>query len=115
MTDRERELEKQKRSARERELDAFWDIDSLIPARRSPIYPSNTETAEVVIEPKREAPQASTASVSLPRREDAPVRHFIPPHTAAEERRLPVPDEEYEPDSALIRRVRLFCWKNEYH
>lgn len=115
MTDREKELEKQKRSARERELDAFWDIDSLIPARRSPVYPSNTETAEVVIEPKREAPQAATPSVPLPRREDAPERHFIPPHTAAEEKRAPVPDEEYEPDSALIRKVRLFCWKNEYH
>lgn len=115
MTDREKELEKQKRSARERELDAFWDIDSLIPARRSPVYPSNTETAEVIIEPKREMPKAATPSVPLPRREDAPERHFIPPHTAAEEKRAPVPDEEYEPDSALIRKVRLFCWKNEYH
>ena len=93
MTDREKEIEKQKRAARERELDAFWDVDSLIPARRSPVYPSNTETAEVVIEPKKEDSKAISRSVPLPRREDAPVRHFIPPHTAAEERRAPVPDE----------------------
>ena len=116
MIEREKELEKQKRLARERELDRFWDIDSLIPARRSPVYPSNTDTAEVIIEPKREeTPKSSSREVPLPRREDAPVRHFIPPHTAAEERKAPVPEEEYEPDSALIRKVRLFRWKNEYH
>ena len=115
MTDREREAEKQKRTARERELDAFWDVDSLIPARRAPVYPSNTETAEVVIEPKKEGSQSARREIPLPRREDAPVRHFIPPHTAAEERRAPAPDVEYQPDSALIRKVRLFFLKNEYH
>ena len=109
-------LEKQKREAREKELDAFWDIDSLIPARRAPIYPANTETAEVTVEPKSSvASRPISRAVPLPKREDEPERHFIPPHTAAEEKRVVVADEEYQPESALVRKVRLYRWKNEYN
>ena len=36
---------------REAELDAFWDIDALIPPKRAPHFVGNTETAEIVLEP----------------------------------------------------------------
>lgn len=118
MRENEKDTRRQSRQEHDREMDDFWDVDSLIPTRRAPAYPSNTETAEIVIEPKepKNAPAAPsvTKEESLPKREDAPVRHFIPPHTAAEESRVAEPDEEYEPDNTLIRRVRLFRWKNEY-
>lgn len=117
MSELKKDTERQNRRDREQELDHFWDIESLIPARRAPSYPSNTDTAEVVLEPvKREAPNPSSSQEkgTIPPREDAPQRRFIPPHTAAEELRVAEPDEEYEPDNALIRRVRLFRWRNEY-
>lgn len=115
MSDNEKELDRQKRRARERELDDFWEIDSLIPARRAPVYPANTETAEVVLEPiekERARVGSLPASEKLPAREE-PVRRFIPPHTE-ESQKKPQPDASYEPDSSLIRQVRLFSWKNDY-
>lgn len=111
---------------REEELDRFWDIDALIPAKR-PIPPAaNTDTVEVVLEPPQAAPSArdrelrenqggaTAKALPLPPRQE-PERHFIPPHTADEERRAPQPDEEYSPDHALLHQVRIYRWKSSYH
>ncbi len=103
--------------ARERELDRFWDIDALIPPKKAPVYPANTDTAELILEPpskpSSEGAASASASRPLPRREE-PVRHYIPPHSAATEHKVTPPDESYEPTNALLRRVSLSRWKNEY-
>ena len=106
------------------ELDAFWDIDALIPKKPAAHYAHDTEATEITLEP-RPAP----VSASKPATESAPVRtaekippadpsrprpRFIPPHTADEESRRPSPDEEYVPENALIRRVRIYRSKSTY-
>ena len=113
MNEQEKNLERQKKDARDRELDRFWDVDDLIPARRAPIYSSNTETAEITLEPVAKV-QKATEAQRVPERNDQPERHFIPPHTAEEEKRAALADEEYESQSALIRKVRLYRHKNAY-
>ncbi len=104
-------MSEQKKNTRDAELDAFWDIDALIPAKKAPHMPHDTTAAEIVIEPQ--VPPTQTREEPIPQPSDAPKRHFIPPHTAEGERR-PAADEEYTPDNALIRRVRLFRWRSDY-
>ena len=109
MEDKER---KPKKDPRDEELDRIWDIDALLPTIKT-VYPNaNTDTAELILEPKKPS-TASVRDLSIPPKKE-PERHFIPPHTAAEERALQ-PDEEYVPENALIRRVRLYRWKSNYH
>lgn len=104
---------------RNAELDAFWDIASLLPRKRTPT-PSprqNTEAVDVVI-PKpteRQSSDSRSEDRSIPRRSDAPpIRRMIPPHTEAE-LTPPQPLEEYEMQDSLIHRVRLYRWKSSYH
>lgn len=100
---------------RDEELDRFWDIDALIPKRRAPHTASNTETAEIVLEPpKREEPltEQPPRGEILPKGE--PRRHFIPPHSENELLQRPEPLLDYVPDNALVRRVRIYPWKSRY-
>lgn len=112
-------MEQDERKRRDEELDRFWDIDALIPPKRAAHYTADTETAEIVLEqPTKgtdenggtEAPR----SIPIPKNEDAPKPHFIPPHTADEVKRQPRPDVEYTPENALIRKVRLYRWKSSF-
>ncbi len=105
-------MSEQKKNPRDAELDAFWDIDALIPSKKAPHMPHDTTATEIILEPQ--TPQPPMREEPIPQAsDDAPKRHFIPPHTAEGERR-PAPDEEYTPDNALIRRVRLFRWRSDY-
>lgn len=114
MSEEKKELERQKRAEREKALDDFWNVDALIPARRAPHYPSNTDTAEILLEPIEGNDGAKKElSERLPKREELVQRRFIPPHSAAEENGAR-PDEAYSPQSSLIRQVRLYKWKSEY-
>lgn len=114
-------MEKDRKPADTRadELDRFWDVEALLPARRIPPRPSrNTEPEEIVIPPRPDRADGAR-DCPLPRAEKgqtvihtpgAPltpdsVRHRIAPQT---EPAQPTPDSEYEPQSALIRRVRIY-------
>lgn len=102
---------------REAELDAFWDIDALIPPKRTPHYVGNTETAEIVLEPfetTQSSPVPDRSQPIPPPTDSSPKRHFIPPHSAEEEQKALAPDVEYTPDNALVRCVRLYRWKSSY-
>lgn len=102
---------------REAELDAFWDIDALIPPKRAPHYVGNTDTAEIVLDPIALAepdPTPDRSQAIPPPADSAPKRHFIPPHSAEEEQKAPAPDVEYVPENALVRRVRLYRWRSNY-
>lgn len=125
MTDENKPQDAEKKK-RDEELDAFWDIDALIPKRRAPHYAADTETAEIVLEVPASERSAHEETVSRqgekaipPRTEpiassDKAKRRFIPPHTADEESRRPTPEREYTPDNALIRRVRVYPWRSSY-
>ncbi len=107
-------MEREKKNSREEELDRFWDIDALIPKRRAPYAVSDTETAEIELEPIASSGTSAEQKQSIPERQESAERHFIPPHTAEEFRNRPAPDLEYTPDNALVRCVRLYRWKSNY-
>ncbi len=112
-------MEKDEQRARDEELDRFWDIDALIPGKRAIHYAKDTETTEIVLDAPlpdtSEGTQKSNArSIPIPKDTDRPTPRFIPPHTAEEQLRRPTPDEEYTPENALIRCVRLYRWKSNY-
>ena len=91
---------------RDRELDEFWDVEALLPRQKKRFFtsPSDTSTTEMELPPKGE--QKPT--------EDLSRRRFIPPHTADTERDVARPIEKYEPQHALIRRVRIYRPKSNY-
>ena len=106
-------MEHEERKKRDEELDRFWNIDALIPKKTVAYRPSDTETAEIVLEP-RSAEETRLATEAIPPQSTQPKRHFIPPHSADEASRRPSPELEYTPDNALVRRVRLYRWKSDY-
>ena len=52
-----------KRCAREEELDRFWNIDALIPSRRPAPVSRNTETTEIEVNPPERAGNGETTVV----------------------------------------------------
>lgn len=93
--------------------DDFWDLSALLPSRaarpRQAPLPVTHPPAEIRAEstaPSSAAPGA-TSDVPLTRR-------FVPPHTAEELNSCPTPDDEYIPENALIRHVRIYRWQTEY-
>lgn len=102
--------EQQKR--RKEELDRFWEIDDLIPAARPPRKYADTRAVELELDPPVQ--QANGNTEPIPARPQAPTPRFIPPHTPEAARREPDPIEEYTPENALIRRVRIYPWKSDY-
>lgn len=112
--------EEKKNLSHEEELDRFWDIDSLLPKKKHVFQPvADTTTAEIEIDPISiekstpvSIPIAKSAAVSSEK--STAIRRFIPPHTEEEEKQAPVPQEEYTPDHALIRRVRIYRPKSNY-
>jgi hypothetical protein len=90
-------------------VDDFWDIDALIPQRRLPPTGSDTSTTEIVLEPRAQGNSTDKQEKAA----DAQ-RRFIPPHTE-EERRLREAEDEYAPQSSLIKRVRIFKPQSNYN
>lgn len=109
-------MQTDEKKQRKDELDRFWEIDDLIPKKRAPHYPHNTEAVEIEL-PSPTQPRDGAAqreSAVIPPRDDAPKPHFIPPHTPEELSNRPKPQLEYTPDNALVRRVRIYPWKGDY-
>lgn len=105
--------EEQKR--KKDELDAFWDIDALIPPKRAPRYVHDTEAVEITSEKSATSAKTPVGDAGkIPVREDAPKPHFIPPHTSEEFSKQPKALLDYAPDNALIRRVRIYPIKSNF-
>ena len=108
-------MNRDEQKKRDEELDRFWDIDALIPKKRAVHYAKDTDTTEIVLDaPPRNPEKPAARSIPIPKDGDRPTPRFIPPHTAEEQSKKPTPDEEYTPENALIRRVRLYPWKSNY-
>ena len=123
-------MEKNKKGeAYQDELDRFWDIDALMPQRRSIPVSSKTDTVEITVEPTagREDVQTSPSIPIPPCGEveegntvvhsvssvitDRPVHRYVSPP----QKETVAPEYEYEPVSALLHNVRIFRWKSNYH
>ncbi len=140
-----------KKDPREEELDRFWEIDALLPARKQVPRSQNTDAVEIELTPpaKIERSTPTPREIPLPKQDSSDLIHSIEQSdlrntnskerqsdltettvihsiSSAEEtpiRRLvspiprpepPTPDDEYIPDSALLRRVRIYRWKSSY-
>ena len=109
-------MQKDEKKRKNDALDKFWDIDDLIPKKRAPHYPHDTEAVEVELPAPAQAskPAVDASASAIPARTDSPKQHFIPPHTREEYDNRPKPLLEYVPDNALVRCVLIFPWKGDY-
>jgi len=110
-------MQRDEKKQRNDELDRFWEIDDLIPKKRAPHYPHDTEAVEIEIlssEQPNVGKEERGRETAIPPRTDAPKPHFIPPHTPEEFSNRPTPILEYTPDNALVRSVRIYPWKGDY-
>ncbi len=94
-------------------LDDFWNIDSLVPKRRSPAVfdDKHTEATEIEIPTPDSSVAKESRSEKIP--ENSVIKRYIHPHTAESEKRK-TPDVEYSPENSLIHTVRLYSWSTVY-
>ncbi len=91
---------------RKEELDAFWDIDGLMPAKRPPVQRRPGATDAVEIEVPSAKPQRDTS--------DAKLSHTVPA------KRTPAPEAPIEPEAVfdmqggLVHRVSVYPWRSGY-
>ena len=94
-------------------IDDFWNIDSLVPKRRTPSVFDDKHTQATEIEipvPDNFAPKESR-SEKIP--ESTVIKRYIHPHSEESEKKK-TPDLEYSPKNSLIHTVRLFSWSTSY-
>jgi hypothetical protein len=94
-------------------MDDFWNIDSLVPKKRTPAVfdDKHTEAAEIEIPLPGKEGQNVPKTEKIP--EDGVIKRYIHPHTAESEKKK-IPDEEYVPENSLIHSVRLYSWNSAY-
>jgi hypothetical protein len=94
-------------------MDDFWNIDSLVPKKRTSALfdDKHTEPADIEIPLPNKSEQSSPRSEKIP--EDGVIKRYIHPHTEESEKKKS-PDEEYAPENSLIHSVRLYSWNSAY-
>ena len=111
------EKKQQDDRTREEELDRFWNIDALLPTHRQPPPSRNTDTVEIELEERAEPTSNEGETVVVRQGENLKIptgKHFIPPHTADENKPVQQPLSEYAPESYLLHRVRIYPWRSAY-
>ena len=126
---------------RKDELDAFWDIDGLLPAKRAAVQRKSGATDAVEVQFERAKPQPENAQAKLTKtapqkrplvgaNHDSPARASTRPVGAnhdsparASTRPVgadsisaptPAPEKVYEMQSGLVHRVSIYPWKSGY-
>ena len=122
-------VKKEERTARDAELDRFWDIDALLPRRRAFPRSEKTDTAEIELSPldRSNMVESVVQEQPIPKRQTeqtvvhsqtsvgtAPIHHVVDPRAVSEQANAPKPDDEYEPKSALLHTVKIYRWKSSY-
>ena len=95
---------------RKDELDAFWDIDGLLPAKKPAVQrrAGATDAVEIEVSSATTPKNSSDAKLNLQNLPKKPVGRGLAP--AAD----PVPEKEYEPSGGLVHRVSIYPWKSGY-
>ena len=95
---------------RKDELDAFWDIDGLLPAKKPAVQrrAGATDAVEIEVSSATAPKDSSDAKLNLQNLPKKPVGRGLAP--AAD----PVPEKEYEPSGGLVHRVSIYPWKSGY-
>lgn len=94
-------------------IDDFWNIDSLIPKRRTPSVfdDKHTQATEIEIPVPDNFVTKESRSEKIP--ESTVIKRYIHPHSEESEKKK-TPDLEYSPENSLIHTVRLFSWSTSY-
>ena len=111
---------------RKDELDAFWDIDGLLPAKRAAVQRKSGATDAVEVQFERAKPQPENAQAKLTKtapqkrppvgaNHDSPARASTRPVGADSiSAPTPAPEKVYEMQSGLVHRVSIYPWKSGY-
>ncbi len=91
---------------RKEELDAFWDIDGLLPAKRSPVQRKPGATDAVDVEVPSAKPQKDTSEAKL--------SHTVPAKRTPAPEAPAVPEAVYDMQGGLVHRVTVYPWKSGY-
>ena len=90
------------------DLDAFWDIDKLIPQRKQPAvfraHTYDTEPVEVILKAKESTASGKLATIEMRPEQPEESKLTFAPQVAQN----PDPDDEYSPDNPFIKSVRIF-------
>lgn len=99
--------------AREDELDRFWDIDALLPKKTVVPHAADTSAVEIEIPAVTEEGERAYTLPARPKSEGGArsAAHEPSLHKSAESR---MPAEEYVPENALLRSVRIHPWSSSY-
>ena len=94
-------------------MDDFWNLDSIVPKKRTPSAFDESRTRAIEIEiPAPSADVSSTSSEHSERiNNEGIIKRYIHPHTEESERK-PLPEEEYSPVNSLIHKVSLYSWSS---
>ena len=106
--------EQNKQTERDAELDEFWEIDALLPKRKTPPPRRDIDPVDLELDPPtrkdgEEVVIRQTESLKIPQEP-----RFIPPHYAGEYENRPKPAFSYSPDSLFLRRVDLYSKGSTY-
>lgn len=106
-------------NGREAELDKFWDIDELIPKKKTAENVKrisfDTETAEISDDSsKTEAPKDEKKLYRSEAISPTEFKRFIPPFTEKDMEIVSKPDLEYTRENSLIKKVRIYNWQSKY-
>lgn len=111
---------------RKDELDAFWDIDGLLPAKRAAVQRKSGATDAVEVQFERAKPQPENAQAKLtktapPKRPPVGANHDSPARASTRPvgadsifAPTPAPEKVYEMQSGLVHRVSIYPWKSGY-
>lgn len=91
---------------RKEELDAFWDIDGLLPAKHSPVQRKPGATDAVDVEVPSAKPQKDTSEAKL--------SHTVPAKRASAPEAPIAPEAVYDMQGGLVHRVTVYPWKSGY-
>lgn len=94
-------------------MDDFWNLDSIVPKKRTPSAFDESRTRAIEIEiPAPSADVSSTSSENSERiNNEGIIKRYIHPHTEESERKAS-PEEEYSPGNSLIHKVSLYSWSS---
>jgi len=88
--------------------DDFWDLESLLPARKKPSVRAGERDTEPV-EIRLNAPTLKGAALT----DSLFVEHPVSPYSPRDKERE-APLYAYQPQNALLREVRVYAWRTEY-
>lgn len=99
---------------RHQEVDDFWDIESLIPSAKSKKAPRSSRSIPRVeaTEIEFSAPGQEESS-SIP--QTVKIHPSVGSPTVASKNAQLAPETVYSPLHPLIREVRIFPWRNQFH